>query len=188
MVFERCTSAWTPHITHFVLYSDRPLFSFRLADDALVDYYAVLSVSRDASPIALKDAYHRALLTHHPDKVHSPGSQQIPVSVIKEAYETLSSPVKRERYDRSLARKKIEHGGPRPAQVISLEEFDAIGEDDDEELVWTYNCRCGGVYRISETDMEAGKHLIACDDCSEVVWVGYELAEDEGEDAGAKEQ
>ncbi|KAL1669513.1 hypothetical protein GGF50DRAFT_44084, partial [Schizophyllum commune] len=136
----------------------------------------------------LKDAYHRALLTHHPDKAHGPNSQQIAVSVIKEAYETLASPVKRERYDRSLARKKTQHGGPRPAQVISLEDFDAIGEDDNEELVWTNNCRCGGVYRISETDMEAGKHLIACDDCSEVVWVGYELAEDEGEEAGAKEQ
>ncbi|KAI5898925.1 uncharacterized protein SCHCODRAFT_02487730, partial [Schizophyllum commune H4-8] len=130
----------------------------------------------------LKDAYHRALLTHHPDKAHGPGSQQIAVSVIKEAYETLSSPTRRERYDRSLARKKSQHGGPRPAQVISLEEFDAIGEDV-QDIVWTYACRCGGAYRISETEMEAGKHLIACDDCSEVVWVGYELADvDEGQE------
>ncbi|TRM61668.1 DnaJ domain-containing protein [Schizophyllum amplum] len=80
-----------------------PLFSVRLADKVLVDYYAVLSVNRDASPAALKDAYHRALLTHHPDKVHSNGARQITVSLIKEAYDTLSSQSQRERYDNSLS-------------------------------------------------------------------------------------
>ncbi|KAL1749182.1 hypothetical protein HDZ31DRAFT_28064, partial [Schizophyllum fasciatum] len=131
----------------------------------------------------LKDAYHRALLTHHPDKAQHRDSHLIAVSLIKEAYETLSTPAKRAAYDRSLVRRQDQCTGPRPAQVISLEEFDAIGEEEgDSEVIWAYACRCGGSYQISERDMEAGKHLIACDDCSEVVWAGYELAEEDEEE------
>lgn len=61
----------------------------------------------------------------------------------------------------------------RPAQVISLEEFE---EDPIDSNVWTYPCRCGAVYRITENDMDNGIHLNGCTGCSELVWVGFELA------------
>ena len=54
-----------------------------------------------------------------------------------------------------------------------------LGEQPSHEgpLRWTYGCRCGGLYVITEDDMEAGQHLVGCISCSEVLWVGYELAE-----------
>ena len=33
-------------------------------------------------------------------------------------------------------------------------------------------------YVVTEKILDEGQHLVACANCSEVVWVGYELAED----------
>ena len=129
----------------------------------------------------IKAAYHRALLQSHPDKQYlnsartRPLTQDVDVDLLRRAFNTLSSQDLRRKYDslRSSA-----PSGPRPAQVISLEDF-TESDDGAEGGVWTYKCRCGGLYRIKETEMECGQHLVGCSGCSEVVWVGYELAEDE---------
>ncbi len=136
-----------------------------------VDFYKVLAIARTSSANEIKAAYYRALITHHPDKnISKPAA--VHITTIKEAYEVLSSPSSRARYDAQLQRKPASLD-PRPAQVISLEEFE---EDPADEAAWTHCCRCGGVYRISETEMENGTHLIGCNGCSELVWVGFELA------------
>lgn len=73
--------------------------------------------------------------------------------------------------------------GPRPAQVISLEEFKEVPDNvSEDEGVWQYQCRCGGMYRITSSDMDKGHHLVGCDSCSEVVWVGYELQSSDDEE------
>ena len=71
------------------------------------------------------------------------------------------------------ARHSYSAAPPRPAQVVSLEDFDEV----EVEESWRYTCRCGGSYLITSTLMDEGEHLIACNSCSEVVWVGYELVE-----------
>ncbi|KAG1831667.1 hypothetical protein DFJ58DRAFT_871536 [Suillus subalutaceus] len=106
-----------------------------------------------------------ALLASHPDK-RSFSSAIPPVD-----YTTLSNVSSRVAYDNILRSARVKTStGPRPAQVISLEDF-----EEAEEGVWTHACRCGGTYRIIEEDMDAGRHLVGCESCSEVVWVGYEL-------------
>jgi diphthamide biosynthesis protein 4 len=141
-----------------------------------VDYYRLLSVPRNASIAEIKLAYHRALLIHHPDKqpfmTARPYLSSVDIASIKDAYTTLSSPHLRALYDAQLKDQSMP-AGPRPAQVISLEEF----EEGDECVSWCYECRCGGYYKISEEDLEKGRHLVGCGSCSEVIWVGYELAE-----------
>lgn len=149
------------------------------------DYYQLLSVSRSASAAEIKVAYHRALLIFHPDKQPSSTTASKPptttypsfadIASIKDAYSTLSSHHLRARYDAQL-QDQSESLRPRPAQVISLEEFDEQNATTDS-VSWRYMCRCGGTYRISEEDMEKGQHLVGCSSCSEVVWVGYELVE-----------
>ncbi|TEB39786.1 DnaJ-domain-containing protein, partial [Coprinellus micaceus] len=153
-----------------------------------LDHYQVLSVPHDASVQEIKAAYHRALLQHHPDKQNAlrgsrSSSESIEISVIKRAYETLVSPEKRGEYD-VFRRRKDRIGraaGPRPAQVISLEEWISVGsggngdEEEEEEGPWRYPCRCSGFYEISVSMMERGVHLVGCSSCSEVVWAGYEL-------------
>lgn len=96
------------------------------------------------------------------------------VALIQQAYHVLSSPASRAAYDASRAEAQAK-GGPRPAQVVSLEEFAESG-DDAEQMMWTHPCRCGGTYVVREEQLEDGQHLIGCNSCSEVVWIGYEVA------------
>ena len=133
-----------------------------------LDFYQLLSISKNASMAQIKSAYHRALLQSHPDKKKS--SEPIDIALIKEAYSTLSNPQLRAEYD---ARHSYSAAPPRPAQVVSLEDFEEV----EAEESWRYTCRCGGSYFITSTLMDEGEHLIACNSCSEVVWVGYELVE-----------
>lgn len=143
-----------------------------------VDFYQLLGIAYDAPLSVIKSAYHKALLASHPDKrlfTSAIPPVNVDIALLKEAYTTLSNVSSRIAYDNILrnARVKISTG-PRPAQVISLEDFEEAEED-----VWTHACRCGGTYRITEEDMDAGRHLVGCESCSEVVWVGYELVDDE---------
>jgi len=64
------------------------------------DYYAILGVSRDASPEEIKRAYRRCAIKYHPDR--NPGDKEAEArfKLCAEAYEVLSDPEKRARYDR----------------------------------------------------------------------------------------
>ena len=121
----------------------------------------------------MKSAYHRALLHSHPDKKKA-SSESIDIALIKEAYSTLSNPQLRAKYD---AQHSYSAASPRPAQIVSLDLFEEMEAEADGEDSWRYTCRCGGSYHISNTLMEKGEHLIACNSCSEVIWVGYEVVE-----------
>lgn len=63
------------------------------------DYYQILGVEKDADENQIKKAYRKTALIHHPDK--NPGDQAAEERFkdITEAYETLSDPEKRARYD-----------------------------------------------------------------------------------------
>ncbi|KAK5126305.1 hypothetical protein LTR85_010541 [Meristemomyces frigidus] len=68
------------------------------------DYYKVLGVPRDADEREIKKAFRRLTVQHHPDKVHQhgvePEAAQKKMAAINEAYEVLSDPELKARFDR----------------------------------------------------------------------------------------
>ena len=64
-----------------------------------LDYYEILGVSRDASTDDLKRAYRRLARKYHPDINKEPGAEER-IKEINRAYEVLSEPETRARYDR----------------------------------------------------------------------------------------
>ena len=63
------------------------------------DYYEILGVSRDADKEEIKGAYRRLARKYHPDVNKEPGAEDR-FKEINRAYEVLSEPEIRERYNR----------------------------------------------------------------------------------------
>ncbi len=64
------------------------------------DYYDILEVSRNASPEEIKKAYRKMAIKYHPDKNPNDPSAEAKFKEAAEAYEILSNPEKKQRYDR----------------------------------------------------------------------------------------
>lgn len=63
------------------------------------DYYDVLGLERNSSPEQIKKAYRRLAHKHHPDRNPDDPSSESNFKEAAEAYEVLSDPAKRQRYD-----------------------------------------------------------------------------------------
>ena len=63
------------------------------------DYYEILGVKKDATPEEIKKVYRKLALKYHPDRNSSDGDAEKKFKEINSAYQVLSNPEKRARYD-----------------------------------------------------------------------------------------
>jgi curved DNA-binding protein len=76
------------------------------------DYYATLGVAKTASQDDIRKAFRKLARQHHPDVAKDKKNAEAKFKEINEAYEVLSDPDKRKRYDELGA--DWEHGAPQP--------------------------------------------------------------------------
>jgi len=74
------------------------------------DHYQTLGVSKTATPDEIKKAYRKLASQHHPDK----GGDKAKFQDIQAAYDTLSSPDKRQQYDNPAPQGFHQQGGVPP--------------------------------------------------------------------------
>ena len=143
-----------------------------------------LSSSPALTPSALKAAYRRALLLHHPDKKATiPSSERAKhallvytttaaprytIDQITLAYNTLSNPKLRAEYDRSLRLQASQSLSSEPrgnsgsvtdvwAGLESIDLEDMQCDETQAETIWWRGCRCGNDrgFVVREEDLEA---------------------------------
>ncbi|OGO29276.1 MAG: hypothetical protein A2Z16_17085 [Chloroflexi bacterium RBG_16_54_18] len=79
------------------------------------DYYKILGVEKSADKDELKKAYRKLARKHHPDVNPGDKASEEKFKEINEAYEVLSDPVKRKKYDQFGAQwQQYSHTGGRP--------------------------------------------------------------------------
>ncbi|KAK3053162.1 hypothetical protein LTR09_005788 [Extremus antarcticus] len=156
------------------------------------NYYRLLNLESKQEAILsaaeVKQAYRRALLLYHPDKVTiEPGKSDVTVDDIALAYKTLADPTLRAEYDDWL-RTVVEAGSltsstPRPRHT-GLETVDLDDLDYDEPTgKWSRGCRCGDEkgFMVSQLELEQqaneGEIIVGCKGCS--LWLRILFGEEE---------
>lgn len=102
------------------------------------DYYAILEMDMDASQADVKKAYRTLARKFHPDMNPGDKSAETKFKEIKEAYEVLSNPLERDKYDREYESIKAQASSkppppPRPAppgESFDVDEVDGEPQKD----------------------------------------------------------
>ncbi len=116
------------------------------------DYYEVLGVSRTASEEEIRKAYRELARKYHPDVNKAPGAAE-KFNEVQEAYDTLSDPEKRAKYDQ-FGRVRVEAGAP-PWGDAGGVGFDF---DDFGSVFETFFRNRGGMHGRAQTRARAQQH------------------------------
>jgi molecular chaperone DnaJ len=92
------------------------------------DYYEVLGVSKNASADEIKRAYRRMAIKYHPDKNPDDKEAEVKFKECAEAYEVLSDPEKRRRYDQ-FGHEGLRGMGMRDYSHMRWQDIGSIFED-----------------------------------------------------------
>ncbi len=124
--------------------------------------YEVLGVDDKATREAIRLAYKALLLSVHPDK-HGDGSAAF--LCVQHAWNVLKDGDARAAYDRELARRRLHK-----IHVVAVVEAASMAFDEEDSSL-SHACRCGGSYKLTRADAEAGVSVVQCSNCSYYVEV-----------------
>lgn len=142
--------------------------------------YQVLGVSEQADASTIKGKFRALMLEHHPDK--NPGTNiennsnnaTDAFQSIQQAFDILRDPVRKLQYDQALQVARQRRQG-RYESAIILDRDDCVEEQDGDESILVYPCRCGTYLDTSpleddekETNIndEPNDGLLECPGCS----------------------
>ncbi len=125
------------------------------------DYYEVLGIGKNASTDEIKRAYRRLAIKYHPDKNPGDKDAETKFKECAEAYEVLSDPDKRKRYDQ-FGHEGLRGAGMHDFSRMNVEDiFSMFGFDDFFSGIFGGRRR-GGRRRAGPTrgyDLETGVEL-----------------------------
>ena len=151
---------------------------------------SILDSGQAPTANAIKSAYHRALLVHHPDKSSVPSSTRYTIDQITLAYQVLIDPISRASFDKDLRLDPQNFANAKgwvaddSASNPASETFDL--DDliyDDDNVQWYRGCRCGQerAFVVTEKILENSggeEAFVGCTGCS--LWIRVLFALDEG--------
>ncbi|KAL8908869.1 MAG: hypothetical protein Q9207_000595 [Kuettlingeria erythrocarpa] len=155
-----------------------------------INCYKVLALESARSSVptashqAIRDAYRRALLRNHPDKVSN--TKAYTIDDITYAYKTLSDPEQRLRHDKQLKCKVPEKDDDGFDEYHTGFDTADLGElhYDNIQKNWHRDCRCGDSngFTLNEDDLrksiEQGEVVAECPGCSLRLRVAFAVADD----------
>lgn len=166
----------------------------------------------------LKQAYHRALLQHHPDKAPKPNSSTLThqpssttttsskshptytIDQITTAYTTLSASKSRSEYNIYIRNNLTNATSSTPSafqtgiETLDLDDLASDESDATGETTWFKSCRCGNErgFVFGEADLEEagdlGELIVGCQDCSLWLRVCFAIVEEEEAAEKAKDE
>jgi len=120
------------------------------------DYYSALGIdSNIATPDQIKSAYKKLALNWHPDRNKEPGADEM-FKIISEAYEVLSCPEKKRRYDDYIRSRVFTHNPPRASTNPHITPFGVTFGPDftmsfTSRFPYQFSNGSGGLYKTDSS-------------------------------------
>lgn len=138
--------------------------------------YEILQCNKTDPVDVIKQSYQRLVRELHPDKVNNSSmtdSEKLEMKdrflAVGRAWKILSDARLRREFDVRWQERCLAQEGPVQEEVC-LEDFDV----DEERNLRTYDCRCGGCYKLTDMDTNLRMDVVCCDTCSLNVRVNYD--------------
>ena len=100
------------------------------------DYYEVLEVERTATAEEIKRAYSKSAMKYHPDRNPGDAEAETAFKECAEAYEALSDPQRRQRYDRYGHEGLRGSGGTARLVLLPHEDHGYRARENIEHVLW----------------------------------------------------
>eukprot|EP00962_Isochrysis_galbana_P012016 scaffold3382_cov108-Isochrysis_galbana.AAC.5 len=141
--------------------------------------YDVLGVQHNATANEIRRAYHRLAREQHPDRgCATPEGHQAFVQ-LQQAWELLREPERRRRYDAALEEERYALlRATALTHDVDLSDME-YAEDACGAGVWSCSCRCGAMFKLTESQLSAGIETLECQSCTLSIRPLYRMADED---------